>query len=118
MRRLIASTLCAALVAAAPAAAADPAPAPGFSHLNSPRLACRTEDATSCVMLAPGYFLDEAAWAVREAELRRLQDAETRLKAENQSLRGTLAGWQPGWFVITTALVVGIAVGAYATYKL
>jgi hypothetical protein len=119
MRRLIAIT-CAAMLAGPPAAAdpAPPPPAPSFEHLNSPRQACRVADPASCVVLAPGYYLDEAAWAKREAELKRLQDAETRLSAENKSLRGTVATWQPGWMTLVVAIAVGAASGVYVRSKL
>lgn len=132
MRRLITIT-CVALLAGpvpaaagdtaplVPAAAADPVPpvaAPSFAHLNSPRTACTLKGPVSCVVLAPGYYLDEAAWAARETELKRSQDAETRLTAENRSLRGTLASWHPGWMTLVVTLAGSIALGAYLESKL
>jgi hypothetical protein len=37
--------------------------------------------------LPPGYFLDEKTWQERDLELKEAQEARTRLKAENDSLR-------------------------------
>lgn len=101
-----------------PPAAATSSPAPSFAHLNSPREACTLTTTPSCVLLAPGYYLDESAWATRDAELKRLQDAETRLAAENQSLRGALDGWQPGWKTLVLTLASGLALGAYLDHAL
>lgn len=67
-------------------------------------------------VLPPGRFLDESTFIVLDDELRRLQDQETRLKAENQSLRDSLAGWQPGWMTIAVTLVLGAAAGVGAYY--
>lgn len=85
-------------------AAADPAPA-DWTRLRSAS-EVRTE-AGSHVTLPPGYFLPEPAFERLDAELRRLQDAETRLKAENESLRASAAWSGPGWG--TVALVLGAA---------
>lgn len=65
--------------------------------------------------LPPGHFLDDPAYLVLDDTLHGLQDAKTRLTAENQSLRGAVAGWQPGWLTFATALVGGF-VGGFATY--
>ena len=61
--------------------------------------------------LPPGYFLDEETWRERDLEMKRLQEQETRLKAENKSLRESASS--PGWatIVITAAgALVGAAV--------
>lgn len=65
--------------------------------------------------LPPGHFLDDPAYLVLDDTLHGLQDSKTRLTAENQSLRGAVAGWQPGWLTFATALVGGF-VGGIATY--
>jgi hypothetical protein len=58
--------------------------------------------------LPEGYFVPEETWDHLDLELRRLQESETRLRAENEAFRRS-AGW--GWG--TVALVVGaVAVGA------
>lgn len=61
------------------------------------------------VSLAPGRFLPEPVWSRLDAEVRRLQDAETRLGAENASFRKQAAEAGPGWG--TVALVVAAIVG-------
>lgn len=63
--------------------------------------------------LPPGYFLTEPDWDKLDKEVRRLQDAETRLSAENKSMRKSLDSG-PGWgtLVITiTALSLGVVIG-------
>jgi hypothetical protein len=52
-------------------------------------------------------------WALLDAEVRRLQDAETRLGAENTSLRASADTWRPGWIVVVSAVAVGLAAGWY-----
>lgn len=63
------------------------------------------------ITLPPGYFLDEEAWQERDLEMRRLQEIETRLKAENKSLRES-ADFPPWGYVLVG--VVGVALGATA----
>lgn len=97
-------------------AAADPTP------VCTDAIPChlRMRDATTLTkpdgvqyLLPPGHFYDEPTWQGLDSEVRRLQDSDTRLKAENQSLRGSLASWQPGWLTITTAFLAGaVAVGS------
>ncbi len=111
--------LTAALVLAAARAAADPATAeaPPPTHLASSS-AVHT-DGGSDLRLPPGYFLAEPTWLRLDAETRRLQDAETRLRAENTSLRASAAtGWQPGWYTVVLAVSGGIALGVYLDHKL
>lgn len=68
--------------------------------------------------LAPGRYIPEATWSKLDLEIRRLQDAETRLKAENASFRASAAAdTGPGWGTVTwigLALTAGIVFGAYA----
>jgi hypothetical protein len=54
----------------------------------------------STVQLPPGYFLDEAKFAALDAEVRRAQDAETRLTAENASFRAHPPSAGPSWWTI------------------
>lgn len=68
--------------------------------------------------LPPGYFLDEPTWKRLDDELKRLQEAETRLRAENESFRKSAQEWQPGWKTLLGATLSGIAIGAYAYSKL
>lgn len=92
-------------------AAAEP-----LVHLQTPS-AVQT-DGGSTLRLPPGYFLEEPMWRDLDAEQRRLQEAETRLKAENASLRKQAAAWQPGWYTLGTVLLVGVAAGYYVHDKL
>jgi hypothetical protein len=105
----------------ATSAAADPAPEPGIAtspiHLLSPATVT-TEGGTELALPAGVYILEQPAWFALDAEFKRLQDAETRLDAENASLRASAAG--PGFglratlLLVTTAIAAGIAIGAAA----
>ena len=64
------------------------------------------------------HVLAPPAWDKLDVETKRLQDAETRLTAENKSLRAQAGGWRPGWRLIATTLLVGTALGAYGHSKL
>lgn len=75
-------------------------------HLKSPST-LRTEKGSE-LTLPPGYFLDEQTWQERDLELRRLQELETRLVAENKSLREDAAF--PPWMAVTFG-AVGVALG-------
>lgn len=90
---------------------------PSFAHLHSPRLAClgTVQTLEDCVQLAAGYFMDEPTYNRLDAEMKRLQDAETRLRAENSSLKESA---QPGWMVLASALAVGVVLGVYVDRKL
>lgn len=68
--------------------------------------------------LPAGYYLAEPLWNTWELELKRLQTAEVRLTAENDSLRKSAAGWSPGWRTLATALLVGMVAGGYGYHKL
>lgn len=67
--------------------------------------------------LPPGYFLPEDDWDALDLEVHRLQDSETKLKAENQSLRKSAGSWGPGFKTSIGILIVGAAVGAYAAHR-
>lgn len=66
--------------------------------------------AGSVFTLPPGFYMSETLRVKLDTEVRRLQDTETRLKAENVKLRAVVAGWQPGWKTLTATFVGGIAV--------
>ncbi len=108
--------LCVVLLQCGPAVAEPPS----FAHLLSPRLAClgTLQAPTECIQLSPGYFFDEPTYNKLDTEMKRLQDAETRLQAENESFRKFAATWQPGWLTIGTALVAGVALGVYVDRKI
>lgn len=75
-------------------------------------------DGGSKLDLPPGYFYDEALHAALDVEVKRLQDVETRLTAENESLRKTLSTWQPPTYLLVTTFVIGLGLGAYLVSKL
>lgn len=95
-------------------AAAEPAPTLRFRE--SPTI---TSARGTVLALPPGYYVPEPAWDALDAEVRRLQDAETRLAAENASLRASAKERPPGgWGVaalVTGALAAGITLGAWAS---
>lgn len=64
----------------------------------------------------PGYYVIDETFAKLDAELRRAQDAETRLAAQNRSLRAS-ASARPPVLALATALVVGIGIGVYASTR-
>jgi hypothetical protein len=75
-------------------------------HLKSPST-LETEKG-SRLSLPPGYFLDEETWREKDLEMRRLQEQETRLTAENESLRK--AADFPPWAAVALG-VAGAALG-------
>lgn len=77
----------------------------------------RTDGGTD-LRLPPGYFLDESTFKEKDGELRTLQEAKTRLTAENESLRKSQSSWQPGWKTIATTFVIGLAGGFYIHSKI
>lgn len=109
-----------ALAIAMALAASAPGPARGDDqsvvlHLKTPSSA-RTDGGTN-LRLPPGYFLDETSWAKLDAETRRLQERETRLKAENESLRKSARSISFGWYALAGAFVLGASLGAYAATR-
>lgn len=68
------------------------------------------------VVLPPGYYITEPDYNRLDVELRRLQEAETRLAAENASLRKSASTDWLRWFAI--GAVVGAAgVTGYVVWK-
>lgn len=113
----------AALVALTRSVAADPTPpapplpaATNFLHVSVPWHL--STDSGTKLDLPPSYVLDEPSYSKLDVEMKRLQDAETRLTAENKSLKTAVSGWQPGWYTLATVLVVGVGLGWYAHDKL
>lgn len=88
----------------------------GYLHLHTP--AHITTDGGADFRLPAGYYLDEPNWGRLDAEVRRLQERETRLDAENKSLKTSMSAWQPGWIVLSSTLVVGIVTGIYLHTKI
>lgn len=110
--RARAALLVAALSLTTARSAAEPAPSVPHLHLMGPRTVCKPDTTPpECRLLPPGHFVDEPSWSLLDNELRRLQDAETRLTAENHSLRETTKGWRPGWKILGSTLITGIFIG-------
>ncbi len=107
-RRRIGIVLALATVLAAKDASGDP-----IYRIKSPST-LKTEKGSE-LKLPPGYFLDETTWQERDAELKRLQEQETRLKAENGSLRKSAKEDYP-WLATGVVGAFGIAVGIFAVY--
>lgn len=99
----------------AEAAADGPAPAAPAPVLwyHAPAPVHLTVEGGGSYDLPAGYYLPEPAFVVLDTEVRRLQDAETRLNAENQAMRESVAGWRPGWKALATSLAVGLVGGWY-----
>lgn len=106
-------TLTALLVMAPSEARAEPyTPRPGeILHLQTPTTG-KTDGGTD-LRLPPGYFFDEPTHTTLDAEMRRLQERETRLAAENKSLRSSAKGISFGWYALAGALVTGFTVGVF-----
>ena len=66
----------------------------------------------SVISLPPGYFVPDPDWFILDLELKRLQEKETRLEAENKSLRRKPGLW--AWVKASAALSLGILIGRYA----
>lgn len=134
-RRTAAAAVLGALLAAAPSAA-DPAsvPTPTADSAFDPAIVAVTPDLSkpvqllsdsvvktdggSVLHLPPGRYYRENVWAALDAELRRLQDAETSLTAQNASLRNSLNSWQPGWWTLLTVACGAGAAGWWLHGKL
>src|SRR5574342_482848 len=114
-RNRLACSAAAAAVAllVAASAAAEPAVVPEDTPVQvhfSRRSEIRTEKGTE-LRLPPGYFFNEMAYDSVDLEMKRLQNAETRLTAENNSLRESDGpGWGTVWLV-AGALALGVAAG-------
>ena len=69
-----------------------------------------TTESGSVFDLPPGYTIPEEKYNSLDAELKRLQDQETRLTAENTSLRKS-ARSSVGWVGVVSAIGLGLTVG-------
>lgn len=115
MRARSCAVVIAVLLASARVAAGEPAPSTQtLVQTVEPRLLCKPPaPSTTCITLPPGRFLDEGSWQSIDADKRSVDDALTRALAENKSLRASAATYRPGWVVITSTLITGIALGIY-----
>lgn len=114
------SMLVLSLIAADGATQPVPDRGPTFVHLHSPRQACLTIEPTpiGCTPLSEGYFMNETTFDKLDIEVRRLQDAEHRLRAENTSLRASATSWQPGWLTMLVIATSSVALTLYVEHKL
>lgn len=115
MKRLAAVTAACVALLLSTRAAADPAlPVDESLHIETPFTV--ETDGGSSLRLPPGYYLPEPTWDRLDAELRRLQDTETRLTAVNESLRESLndAPSRAWWVAAGAGLIAGILLGSYA----
>lgn len=94
-------------------AAVEPAPPPAPAlppPLHFARPIVITTASGRTLDAPPGYYLADPTFAALDAELRRAQDAETRLGAENESLRRS-ASERPGLALLLGAAAIGVAAG-------
>jgi hypothetical protein len=78
---------------------------------------CVSEGGTELLLPADFWLIPPAVRESETLEMRRLQDTETRLTAENTSLRGSIRSVTAGarlWVV--TAAALGFSAG-YATHR-
>jgi hypothetical protein len=104
VRTFIAIAVAAAITLASTSALAEPPPP---IHLTVPTTVADGEGHT--LALPPGFFLFEETWQALDLEVKRLQDQETRLTAENQVLRESSD--PPGWWWVVGGLAAGIGAG-------
>lgn len=84
-------------------------------HLKSPST-LETEKGSK-LQLPPGYFIDEKTWQERDLEMRRLQEQEIRLSAENLSLRKSANEDYP-WLATGVVGAFGLVLGAFVVWQL
>ena len=83
MNKLLVAVVALGVLSLAPVAAAD-------TPIHLKTTATCTTQGGSTVTLPAGYFLSEDLWERLDRETRRLQELETRLSAENKSLKESL----------------------------
>lgn len=125
-RRLVTATVAALIFLAPCTAIADegastdtpPEPMPG-AHLvlKTGDGELETKEGRRFLLPVGTHVLDGTAWAELDLEYRRLQDVETRLTAENASLRASASEWRPGWRTLLVVFAVGAAGGVYAASR-
>lgn len=91
-------------------AAAEPAPGVRLRMRDDSTLTLKSG---RVLELPPGRFIEETEFERLEIEFKRLQDAETRLTAERDSLEKSTDSWRPGWVTLTLTLATGLAIGVY-----
>lgn len=115
-RKLLALVVAGVVTLLAAPAAAEPLPLPEVIPVTE-SVTLRS-DAGLELRVPPGFYVPAPAWAALDLELKRSQTAETRLQAENQSLRASAKDDSgPGWgsvIAIGSALAAGMIAGAWA----
>lgn len=115
MRTLAALALAALLATGGRVWAQEDEDVPRPTHVKSPTQ-CRTERGTE-LSFPPGYFLPEPTWLRLDGEMKRLQEQETRLTAENLKLRElTRSGAGRTLYWLGAGVLLGIAAGAAGAY--
>ena len=124
--RKVATLLAAAIVLwSVPARGDDvPAPAPVAEVLPSENV--RLSSGAGMLEIGTRHFvvpqfsrvIAPPAWDRLDAELRRLQDLEVRLTAENAHMKKATKGWQPGYKTLLLAGASALATGIYLGIKL
>lgn len=62
------------------------------------------------------HILDSITWDKLDQDVKATKDDNTRLKAENESLKRSLSSWSPGWGTLIVLTTLTIAVGGTAYY--
>lgn len=112
IRRSILALVVAVCVILPATAAAEPVP----QVIEVPVPITLKADTGEEMRVPPGYYVPAPLWTAIDDEMKRLETTETRLTAENKSLRAS-ADEGPGWGTVLTvvgAIAAGIAAGAYA----
>ncbi len=115
-RRVAALVFAVALIAPARAIADDACGTPCVLHVSTPST-LNVSGSGVTITLPPGYFQDEPTRSRVDLEVRRLQDAETRLTVENHVLRAEASKWSWGWKAAAVTLAAGLAAGFYAGHR-
>ncbi len=106
------------LLTLAAKAAADPQELPsGHVRLNLGPGSLITYSGENYILPLGTHILTYEVWDSLDVEMRRLQEQETRLTAENKSLKHTAASWHPGWKTIAAGVLVGLSAGLYVGIK-
>ena len=106
------------LVSLAARAAADPVPLPqGHVRLTLGEGTLTTYEGSQYVLPLGTHILTYDTWQLLDNEVRRLQEQETRLSAENKSLKKSADNWNLGWYGVAAGALIGVAAGIYVGLK-
>lgn len=85
-----------------------PMPPPINLHIATP--AHVLTDGGGSAYLPPGYYLDQDSYTKLDTEVKRLQNSETSLTAQNKSLQASVTSF-PAWYTVAICIAGGIALG-------